>query len=744
MVAGSRALPIDARADGAIDLDEALEELRHNTLGVVAVTLLVIGWLWALINMMINGIVTQRDIPGLFLVVSMAVILVVRRRRPATACWLLLPALVVTQAFFVLHYPSSEVLAFGLLGIVLLGPVLGAWQAIVGALLLWGIGAGLLLDRGALSMAQLLSSMALYTLCTGAVWLAGRSLRVAVSWALTGWQRAQDMLQEARERRGELYRVLRALEEATYRIERMNNELILARSEAEEAHAIKARFVTTVSHEIRGPLNLILGFSRLMALSPERYRAPLPAEYRADVVTIYRNSQHLSSLVDDILDLSQIEAERLPLIKDRVDLETEVLQEAAQIVEPLMQRKGLTLTLDLHGDLPPLLIDAVRIRQVVLNLLTNAARFTERGGVTVTTRLEQERVVVSVRDTGPGIPQENLAQLFKAFQQLPTAERASEKGSGLGLSISKQLVELHGGEIWIESQMGAGRNTGTTVSFALPLPGTTALASSASRTEKSRRVVTDTNHVVVVHPDALMVKTLGRYLEGYQIVGLPNAKEVPAVVEELHPRAIIAAQDATSEVEDALGQLPYDVPLIECALPKVASGAHEGILGYLVKPVSGEMLAAVIKQVAWDGELTVLLVDDDPDALRLLEMMLVALPHPYHILKAYEGAQALEVMAEVTPDLVLVDLLMPGMGGEELIAHMQADERLAQVPVVIVSARDWSEEALTVSLPLAVHRRRALPLDDAAQCLLTLLKEVTPRYLPEPARAAASAPAPPR
>jgi signal transduction histidine kinase/CheY-like chemotaxis protein len=674
----------------------------------------------------------------------MTVILVVRRRRPETACWLLLPALVVAQALFVAHYPGSEVLAFGLLGIVLLGPVLGAWQAIVAAMLLWGVGVGLLLDRGALAPTQLLSSLALYALCTGAVWLAGRSLRVAVSWALTGWQRAQDMLEEARERRGELYRVLRALEEATYRIERMNNELILARSEAEEARAAKARFVSTVSHEIRGPLNLILGFSRLMALSPERYRAPLPAEYRADVVTIYRNSQHLSSLVDDILDLSQIEAERLPLIKDRMDLETEVLGEAAQIVEPLMQRKGLTLTLDLHGDLPPLLIDGVRIRQVALNLLTNAARFTDSGGVTVKTRLEQERVVVSVRDTGPGIPQENLAQLFKAFQQLPTPERSVDKGSGLGLSISKQLVELHGGEIWIESRMGAGPDTGTTVSFSLPLPGFAIAASGAIRQEARGRVAVDKDHVVVIHQDAVMVKTLGRYLEGYQVIGLPNAREVRAVIEELHPRAIIAAQGATRELEDALGGLAYDVPLIECALPRVASGAHEGILGYLVKPVSGEMLAAVIKQVPWDGELTILLVDDDPDALRLIEMMLSALPHPYRICKAYEGAQALEIMAEVTPDLVLVDLLMPGMGGEDLIAHMQADERLAQVPVVIVSARDWSEEALTVGLPLAVHRRRALPLSDAAQCLLALLKEVGPRYLPEPARAATSAPTPPR
>jgi len=220
-----------------------------------------------------------------------------------------------------------------------------------------------------------------------------------------------------------------------------------------------------VSHELRGPLNLILGFSRLMALSPERYGEPLPGAYRADVATIYRNSRHLSDLIDDILDLSQIEAERLPLAKERVDLEEEVVKEAAEFVHPLAERKGLTLTLRLAGTLPAVMVDRVRLRQVVLNLLTNAVRFSEKGEITLRTERQRERVLVSVQDSGPGIDADQLPRLFQEFSQAQPAERREVRGSGLGLAISKQLVELHGGEIWVQSTRGVG----STFSFTVPL-----------------------------------------------------------------------------------------------------------------------------------------------------------------------------------------------------------------------------------------------------------------------------------
>ncbi|MCD6520805.1 MAG: response regulator, partial [Anaerolineae bacterium] len=566
----------------------------------------------------------------------------------------------------------------------------------------------------------------LYGLTLAASWLMDRPLKTSAEWAVSGWARAHASLAEARQRRAELYRALRALEEATYRIERMNNELLLAQREAEEARALKARFVATVSHELRGPLNLILGFAKLMALSPESYGQPLPPAYRADVDAIYRNAQHLVSLVDDVLELSQIEAQRLALLKDRIDLETDVVEKVVRIVQPLVERKGLYLRKELAGNLPWILADPVRLRQALLNLLTNAVRFTEKGGITVRTSLQDGQILVSVADTGPGIAREDIPKLFKEFHQVHRPKGEKEKGSGLGLSISKHLIELHGGKIWVESERGRG----TTFYFTVPLLGERSSQEGLLHIKESWQLPQGPETCLVVHENPEVVRLLARHMEGYRIVGLPDEKEVPKLVEKLHPKAIITTRPLAPKVRQRLASLPYDVPVISCAMPRLGSGGSlKGILGYLVKPIMPEALVAVMRKVERDGETRVLLVDDDPDAVRLLERMLLALPRPYEIWKAYDGAQALEVMREVLPDIVLMDLVMPGMDGREAIRQMRADERLSRIPVVIISARGWSDKETVVHSPIVVSYRRPMNIARAARCFQSVLSELAPQYL---------------
>jgi len=481
-------------------------------------------------------------------------------------------------------------------------------------------------------------------------WVSSRRLFTALAWSLNMTEQALRSASEAQERRGELYGVVHALEEATYRIERMNNEITIARSEAEEARALKAQFATVVSHELRGPLNYLLGFSRLMALSPESYGEPLPRAYRSDVYTIYRATQHLVALVDDVLDLSQIEAQRLPLIKDRIDLGMDVIEKTIEIVRPLAERKGLYLHQKLSGDLPWLLADPVRLRQALLNLLTNAVRFTERGGITVSTAQVGDRLLVSVRDTGSGIAAVDLPKLFKEFHQLKRSGEEKEKGSGLGLSISKHLIELHGGAIWVESAEGVG----TTFHFTLPLPGIeVATYDVLERTEVLYHTLTPV--CLIVHDDLAVVRLLARYLEGYRVIGSPDDQEVPGLVETLHPRAIVTTPELAGQIEKQLSGVPYDVPIISCAIPSMGEQAHlESILAYLVKPLMPQALAAVMSRVERNGETKVLIVDDEPDAVRLLERMLTSLPHPYKILKAYSGRQALELAQQQVPDVAFI------------------------------------------------------------------------------------------
>jgi signal transduction histidine kinase/CheY-like chemotaxis protein len=698
---------------------------------------LVVSWLSIPFHMVTRGDISVNLVPVIVLVVATFYMDRFRGRHYTAASWLLLANLEAAFLASMIGSPAISTMACGSLLVFLASALLGTAEASLVLIVTWTASFAILRAATGITKPLLVASynvLALYVLALGMAWLTLRPLRTSVLWAISGWARASDALSEARERKGELYRALRALEEATYRIERMNNELIVARHEAEVARALKARFVATVSHELRGPLNLILGFSKLMALSPERYGVALPSAYRADVVTIYRNSQHLAALVDDILDLSQIEAERLALVKDRIDLEEDVIKEAAGIVRPLVERKGLYLRLELAGGMPTILADRVRLRQVLLNLLTNAIRFTEHGGITVSTTRREGDLLVTVRDTGRGIAAEDMPKLFREFHQVHLTETREAGGSGLGLSISKYLVELHGGGIWAQSTPGGG----TAFYFTMPLPGTEPFVPSTVKTGEAHHSPVQES-CLIVHDNPAIVRVLARHIEGYRVVGVPSQEEVIPLTEELHPRAIITTPELVGEIESQLFHSSYDVPIISCPLPQAASQGHvEGALSYLIKPITPEMITTVMRQVEREGETTVLLVDDDPDAVRLVESILTSLPRPYRILRAYDGLKALEIMHRIVPDVVFLDLIMPGLDGEQVIERMRADERLRDVTLVIISARDWAETASSLGTPISVRCRRPVELARGARCLQAMLDAVSAHYLPEPALSAPS------
>ena len=715
--------------ESEVNLRAELDDLRHSLLSDFLPALLALAWLFFGYIFVETGLPGSDAIPAVILAAGVGIAYLLRAKHYKLACGVVLASMILGLSLIVAAYPNSLAIAFGVLAIIMANALLGVRTAFMVATLLWI--ANLItrnLTGGVGTSYPIQGTVLLYYLTWGASWLAARPQGTAVQWALSGWQYARDALRETRERRAELYRVVRTLEEATYRIERMNNALIVAQREAEEARLLKTRLAATVSHELRGPLNLILGFSKLMALSPESYGELLPRSYRADVYTIYQNSQHLVALVDDILDLSQIEAQQLPLVKDRVDLEEDVVKKTVGIMEPLAKRKGLYLRQELAGNLPWVLVDPVRLRQVLLNVLNNALRFTERGGITVRTGQQGDRLLVTVQDTGPGIPAEEMPKLFREFHKVDVASTREKAGSGLGLSISKHLVELHGGEIWAESKEGLG----TTLYFTVPLPGSQAVVSGTVKTGEGQRSM-PVDSCLIVHDDASVVRLLARHIGGYHVVGLPDESQVLTLTEELHPRAIITTPERVELIRESLLQTSFDVPLITCPMPRVAEQSHlQGVVGYLVKPITPEVLAAVMRQVERDGETTVLLADDDPDTVRLLERMLTSVPHPYNILKAYDGLQALEVMREVTPHVVFLDLVMPGLDGRQTLARMRADERMRDVPVVIISARDWIGEDVTLGMPISIHRQRPPEIITGARCLRALLDAFAPRYLPEP------------
>ena len=622
--------------------------------------------------------------------------------------------------------PSGLAMAFGTVIAIVSYALLDAHQSLAATVVTWGASMLAWQLAATVPTGVVLMSAILYIFTWASTAIAGRPLHRSAEIALTGWAQLRAALLETRERRAELYRVVRALEEATYRIQRMNNELLLAREAAETARASKGRFASIVSHELRGPLSLILGFSRLMALSPESYRVDLPDAYRADVDTIYENSQHLVSLLDDILDLSGMEVGQIPLTKERIGLQRDVIEDTVRSIRLLAAHRTLAIHVETDRDLPPILADKGRVRQVLLNLLTNAIRFTERGAITIRTALRQDDLEISVQDTGRGIAPDQLPRLFQEFQQLHTGDEQELKGTGLGLAISKYIVELHGGRIWAESIEGKG----TTIHFTLPwryqeqpLPGMV-------RTSESASVRGTYETCLVVHDDPLVVRLLARHIKDYRIVGLAQEEDALALTDQLHPRAIITTNDLAERLLERLATTSLDVPVLSCALPHLTQSPVGGAMMYLMKPITAEMLAAAMRQVGHGEKMTVLLVDDDRDAVRLLESMLTVLPRPYRIFRAYSGLQALKVMREVLPDVVFMDLLMPEMDGQEAIAQMRADVQLREIPVVIISARDCDDHAPTLGISLTLQHRQPISASTGATYLKALLDVVSPSYLP--------------
>ena len=357
-------------------------------------------------------------------------------------------------------------------------------------------------------------------------WLSARSLNTAISWLWTQYARALSQEKLANERRGELRRAFAALEEATRRLERANGELIVARRDADRARSLEEQFVANVSHELRTPLNLVVGFAEMMYLEPDGYDGVTwSPELLGDVGSIYRAGRHLQSLVDDILDLSRIDAAQLPLVRQPTDLGAVVI-EAMETVTPLFDQRGLTHATRLPDARPEVLLDRTRIRQVMLNLLSNALRFTDQGGIEVSVSCDDRAMRVTVRDTGGGISEDQLERVFERFQQ-SDAGLSRRGGAGLGLTISRQFVELHGGRMWAESSPGRG----TAVHFGLPLPGAVPESSQLIRKDDRRQVDTSRTPLVVVEADATVVNMLGRHLAR---PGWATADALGALQSEMH------------------------------------------------------------------------------------------------------------------------------------------------------------------------------------------------------------------
>jgi signal transduction histidine kinase/AmiR/NasT family two-component response regulator len=562
----------------------------------------------------------------------------------------------------------------------------------------------------------------------GLVWLLADSLLTTSQWAWANYKHAQTALEDAREHQMQLNQALEDRDTVNLQLTRLNRLAQGLRQIAEDERHAKERFVANVSHELRTPLNMIIGFCEMMLNSPKTYGGRrIPQTLLADLSVVLRNSQHLAELINDVLDLSQIEAGRISLTKERVAL-AEIIQAATTAIRPLLDSKGLYLEVQLTAGLPPVFCDRTRIREVVLNLLSNAGRFTEQGGVTVCVRQEGSDVVVSVADTGRGIADHDQERIFQPFEQLDATIRRRYGGTGLGLSISRGFVELHEGKMWVESEPGRG----ATFSFRLPIDPPAPFGGVVGRwlnphqpyEERGRPwrlpPTTVRPRLVVVERGSVLRRLLSRYLDGVEIVALPNLAS--ALQDLAHTPAQVLVVNELAETPQPtfdLNVLPREIPVIACAIPDTEIAAETlGAVGYLVKPIAQDALLGALARQKHKVH-SVLVVDDEPDALQLFARMLAEGQPNCRVLRASNGRQALQICRHDPPDVILLDLVMPEMDGFEFLAAKGNDPALQSIPTILISARDPSDQPI-VSRALSVRRAGGLSVQDLVAAIEAL------------------------
>ncbi|MFQ5944024.1 MAG: PAS domain S-box protein [Anaerolineales bacterium] len=517
---------------------------------------------------------------------------------------------------------------------------------------------------------------------------------------------ARDEVHLTRDERGQAVRIegivtdISALKQAQQSLEERNRSLGMANERLEELDQIKSSFLANMSHELRTPLNSIIGFSRLLA---DGLAGELAGQQHEFVEDIHGSGQDLLTLINDLLDLSKIEAGQLELHPESISFE-ELAQETIDTVLPLVQQKGQELIGDIPSDLPPLNADRFRIKQVLLNLLSNAHKFTPEGG-SITARayvLDETALLCSVMDTGIGIPAESLDMIFEEFRQAGNSPARDIHGTGLGLPISRQLIEMHGGTIWVESTKGEG----STFSFLLPLSGPQdALPSVYAEPGLGETWPLDSERLVmIVEDDRRFANMLGFYFtrEGFDVAQIFSGDHVVERARQLGPCLIsldlMLPQTDGWQVLRQLKADPQtaDIPVVIVSVldPTESSGIWQslGALDYIVKPLSREQLERLLAlaRASLPRPIQVLVVDDDAETGRLLQL---TFPQPAFNTELMTDAQdALERLVSDLPDVLVLDLMMPGLSGIKLLERLHQNPATQDLPVVILSAKKLTSE----------------------------------------------------
>jgi len=517
------------------------------------------------------------------------------------------------------------------------------------------------------------------------------------------------MVQTIEQRNAELEVARRNAEEARESLRQINEQLeqkVAARTAeleravvaAKEANQAKSAFLAKMSHELRTPMNAIIGYSEMLI---EDASDDSDSGVADDLRKILSAARHLLGLINDVLDLSKIEAGKMQLYLETFDLQI-LVHEVTSTIAPLVEKRNNQLIVNCHPDLGSMYGDSTKIRQTLLNLLSNASKFTENGRVELKVESEivdnQGWIVMQVVDTGIGMDEVQMARLFKPFTQADASTSSKFGGTGLGLAISKQFAQMMGGDITLTSAPGAG----STFTLRVPTRVKPARSPYAAAEKEQQPAPAPKGRVLVIDDDESVHGVLANMLsrEGYSTRIARDGKEGLRIAREYHPDIVILdilmpGVDGWS-VLSQLKAMPgmEDVPIILLTmLENKEMGFALGAAEYLTKPIDASKLLPILdRHRSTKPSGTVLVVEDDPPSRELVVRMLQK--EGINVRESSNGREAIEVLQSgVKPDLIILDLIMAEMDGFDFLRQVRPHPEWSKIPVVVVSSLDLNSEA---------------------------------------------------
>lgn len=451
----------------------------------------------------------------------------------------------------------------------------------------------------------------------------------------------------------------------------------------QEVDKLKNQFMANMSHELRTPLNSIIGFSRVILKGID---GPLTDMQKTDLTAIYDSGRNLLELINDILDISKIGAGKMEMVFEPTDLQ-EIARGVITTMTGQLVDKPVKLILDLPENLPVVLADGRRIRQVLTNLVGNAVKFTDEGFIKVSATYDKYQVTMSVEDTGIGIPADRRHAVFEQFEQVDSSSTRRYGGTGLGLPLSREFVRLHGGDMDFESVVGEG----SCFYFWIPIGGP-----GAKREEDESQGEPGGHTILAVDDDEGVITLFQRYLEkqGYKVAGMTTGEGVVETAKRLKPYAItldviMPGKDGWQIIQELKSDPETrDIPIIVCSiLSEADKGLSMGVADYLVKPVTEQDLLDALIRLEHPGATGhVLIVDDNPDDRKLLRRILE--DAGYKVQEAPGGAEAISMIHSAPPTLVVLDLMMPDVDGFAVLENLKLNQLTRDIPVVVVTAKE--------------------------------------------------------